>query len=227
MSLLGGSHAEGSSESANAKYDVAKMSDADFVTLFDGSSSHDDSLTDSERNKIWAELYKASGCNTDAKARLQLRAAVYVYGAVNGVSRAGNYAGESKVGDVILRASIIPQVVGPFRMRKFFRSNMVESYHVLKRSPILQKDGRFIAKAARKGIAPDCAFAMADWLDDCPLFTFAEADAHMKSFTTSVDRAQRGRGGATLEDVERRGLDRSLQVQGPSIAEGRGTTFDL
>jgi len=64
------------------------------------------------------------------------------------------------------------------------------------------------------GVDPHVAFAAADWLDDCPYFTPAEARAHTAVRVYGINRARRARGGMSLEDVEHNRRDGELVATG-------------
>jgi len=122
-------------------------------------------------------------------------------------------------------AEIIVKAAGNRRIRKFFRANMIESYDFFKQSRVMESDERFIAKAANFGIPPESAFAIADWMTDCPKFTPSESRAHELVFARSIDRARRAREGDTLERVEERRMDKALEAQGPGTEAGRRIEF--
>jgi len=187
------------------------------------SVSYEDSVTDARKNDIWKRLYDRAGLSSGSeKERQEIRLGVYAYCCKNGTSREGSYEGEFQTASgKIVPASIIPQAATRMHIRKFMRANMMDSYEALKKSKIMEEDGRFIAKAGALGIAPEAAFAMADWLTDCPNFTPSEARAHDLSFTRSIDRARRARDGNSLEAVEEGRSERNMRAQGPG-AEAQG-----
>jgi hypothetical protein len=153
--------------------------------------------------------------NPDEKVQASCRIAVYKYLCINGTSREGSYAGTITMSDGnSFPASVIPLAAGKMQIRKFMRGNMQESYDALKSSRTMDVEARFIAKQAKLGISADCAFAVADWMTDCPLFTPAEGAAHEKSLMHGLERSRRARGGKTLEEVETSRVDDSLHAQG-------------
>jgi len=186
-----------------------------------------DTMAASKVPAVWEALYREArfGSGNESKKRA-FRAGVYTYGLLNGTSREGSYQGDIVLADgTVVAASIIPTVVGKMQIRQFYRANMVESYSFLKTSKVAESHPRFLAKAAAHSIAADDAFAVADWLKDCPKFTPSESKAHDAYFQYSVDRAKRARGGETLERVEDQRIKRGLSAQGPGESEGTQVTF--
>jgi len=164
---------------------------------------------------VWEKIYRLAGLkNPTEDKRKACRLAVYVYGVLNGTSREGGYSGSIVMSDgTKFSASVIVQATTKFKLRQFYRGNMVESYSALKNSNVIENNDRFVAKAAKLGIAPECAFAMADWFGDCHLLSPAETHAHSKSFAHALERAKRSRGG-TLEEVEDERVSAELHAQG-------------
>lgn len=177
------------------------------------SASYEDSLTAARSTEIWTKLYTSAKA-TDEKAQKRVRAGVYVYCALNGTSRVGTYGGELQLADgTVVAASHIPRAAGS-EIRKFLRANMDESYEFFKESRVMEAYPRFLSRAADLGIGPQEAFATADWLTDCSLFTPAEKKAHSSSFNFSIQRAKRAREGKTLERVEGDSARATLHAQG-------------
>jgi hypothetical protein len=177
--------------------------------------SAEDSMSPKDVAMVWQRIYKAAGANGE-DAQKAVRVAVYVYGRVNGTSRAGNYQGECvpSTGSSF-PAAAIPQATGSLVIRRFYRGNMAESYQALKHTGWLVNHPRVLAGAARLGVGPSEAFAMADWMKDCQYFTPAETRAFEASFTTGIERATRARGGQSLEQVEAEGTRETMEAQGP------------
>jgi len=165
---------------------------------------------------VWQKMMQKAGLGSaselDQKA---FHLAVYVYACKNGTSREGNYAGTivTSTGHVF-QADVIPYATGKMNIRRFFRGNMEESYHSLKKSESMEQDEAFIARMAGYGVSAECAFATADWLADCPFFTPAESSAHNTVLNYSLARSRRARGGKALEAVEGQRLGEGLEVQG-------------
>lgn len=183
------------------------------------SVSFEDSMGADDATKVWEKIYNATGLKTlSEKERRSVRAAVYVYCVKNGTSREGDYGGTFVLaGGQTVEAAIIPRSAGRLKIRKFMRANMAESYHLFKETRVMESDERFVAKAAGHGIPAECAFATADWMDDCHLFTPGEARAHNIVFIRSLDRAKRARGGKTLEAVEDQRVAEGIEVNGPAV----------
>lgn len=170
---------------------------------------------------VWESIYKLVGGASDESKKRSIRLAVFTYAMLNGTSREGAYRARCKTSyGKEFDAAVIPQSTGKMDIRRFFRGNMTESYIALKSSGVAADYPDFIAKAATKGISQDCAFATADWLTDCHLLTPAEEKAHNASFTISVEKARRARGGRGLEEVESGRVTDSLEAQGPMVRGG-------
>jgi len=184
--------------------------------------SHEDAMDYGKVKNVWAEMMKLAGLRApDEKLQAAFRLAVYKYAHANGTSRVGQYEGEMTLSDgTKVPAAVIPRATGAFAIRKFFRGNMTESYVALKESGVVESDERSVAKAAKFGVSAACAFATADWMSDCPMFTPAEVSAHEKAFTYAVERAKRARGGRPLESVEAGHLRAGLEAQGQLDASG-------
>jgi len=178
------------------------------------SVTAEDALSLEVNKALWEKMYKALGLTTASEdQRKAVRAGVYVYGAKNGTSREGTYGGEITTADGRTFSSAeIVKAVGKGRIRKFFRSNMTESYEFFKESRVMESDDRFVAKAAGFGIVPEAAFAMADWFTNCPHFSPGEVRAHDTVFAKSLMRARGARGGKTLEDVEDQRIDAEIEA---------------
>jgi len=180
------------------------------------SVDFEDAMNERKCKEVWGKMLRDAGLPTAGEAQQRsFRLAVYVYACKNGTSREGDYKGKIQMSDgTTFDAAVIPRATGRMSIRKFFRGNMDESYRALKLSGVMLEDDRFVAKAAMSGIAADDAFATADWMTGCPLFTPSEAKSHEASFTYSIERAKRAREGKTLEGVERDRQDRELEAQG-------------
>jgi hypothetical protein len=196
----------------------AAVDNGDWTRLAPKSVDSEDALGADTVARDWQKMYDLAQLrNPNEVQRKAFRLAVYVYGVKNGTSREGAYRGEIQMSDGFkFSSSVVPQATGKMNIRKFFRGNMEESYVALKKSKAIENEPRVVAKAASLGIPAECAFAMADWLTDCPDFTPMETAAHAASFNRSVSRARRARGGHTLEDVEQDRIGQELDAQGPS-----------
>jgi len=216
-----------------ATFDVSSKSagkqaagDDDWTDAVPLSVDAEDTMSDKLKDKAWEKMYSLAGlAAAGEKERKALRAAVYTYGVVNATSRVGNYGGELHLATgKTVPASIIPQATGKHAIRRFFRANMRESYTFLKTTDVMAKYPRFLAKVASHGIAAENAFAVADWLTDCPAFTPAETKAHEMFFASSVERAKRARQGKTLETVEANAQENIMRAQGPMEDSGVPTS---
>jgi len=199
----------------------------DFSDILPKSVGDEDSLSRSTSAKIWGKMYATAGLRSpNEKEQRAFRLACYVYAAKNGTSREGLYKAEITMANGhIFNSSVIPECAGKMEIRKFFRTNMDESYDLLKKTKAMENEPRFIAKAAGFGISQDTAFAMADWLTGCSKMTPSEEQAHNKSFAYSVDRARRARDGHTLESVESHRLKEDLAAQGDFSGRDLSSTF--
>jgi len=188
----------------------------DWVSLSPKRIDEEDALGADANRAVWEKVYRASGkAQAGEKERAGIRLAVYVYGALNGTSREGNYNGECQCFDgTKFAASIIPQSTGRMNIRKFFRANMLEAYDALKSSRVMETYQRFLSKAASLSVSPEAAFATADFLADCPKFTPSETRAHDAAFTRGIERARRARGGRGLEEVEHGRMTANMEAQG-------------
>lgn len=174
----------------------------------------EDSLNPKAVRKIWERMSDTLGIRGEVQQQ-QLRAGVYVYCLINGCSRAGSYQGMIRMADGSeVPASIIPQTAGVTQVRKFLRGCMEESYRCLKALDLGIIAPRVVSSAAALGIGPSEAFATADWMADCSLFTPSEFKAHSSSFEHSVKRARAARDGKSLETVEAERLDGAIESQG-------------
>jgi len=190
----------------------------DWSEVVPKSVDSEDVMNSEDAKTVWEAMYKdVFGPMANEKQRASLRCAVYVYCAKNGTSREGDYSGRMTLADgTKVDASVIPRSASKMKIRKFLRACMTESYDCFKTTRCMEGDARFIAKAATLSIAPEAAFATADWLTDCPKFTPGENRAHEISFTRGLERARRSRGDKTLEKVEDERIDASMKVQGPN-----------
>jgi hypothetical protein len=188
----------------------------DLTSLAPMGVGDEDAMGAEDVAKAWASMFVSAGLrNPTEREQKAFRLACYVYASKNGTSREGAYSAMVTMANGHkFSSSVVPQATGKMRIRKFFRGNMEDSYILLKGSRAMEKEARFVAKAAKLGIPADSAFAMADWLTDCPNFTPTESLAHDKSFTYSLDRSRRARDGHTLEDVEGERVSGILASQG-------------
>lgn len=180
----------------------------------------EDSMDPRKVAAVWQKMYNEARMGGMSEAEQQaFRLGVYVYACKNGTSREGDYSGSIVLNNgAEFSAAVIPRATGKMSIRKFFRGCALESYEALKESGCMEADERFVAKVSALGVTPECAFATADWLTDCPKFTPAERAAHDKTFTMGIERARRARDGSTLESVEGGRVARTLEAQGPATA---------
>jgi len=195
----------------------------DWAGLKPKSVGTEDALGESQNKQTWEKLYGLAGAaSADEAAKQGIRLAVYAYCCVNGTSREGAYEAMLKTATGLeFSASVIPQAASRMSIRKFLRANIVESYTALKESGIIEENERYVAKVSLLGISASCAFATADWMGDCPLFTPMEVKAHEISFNVGLERSRRSRGGVSLEAVERKRVDATMEAQG-SMESGTG-----
>jgi len=167
-------------------------------------SPSEDALSVEECKEVWAKIEKYAGLfGISEDDKRSVRLATYAYFARNGTSRDGDYSRSIVLNNgKKLEAAAIKRAVG-FYPRKFMRGCMEESYVALKSSGVMDEDERFCAKAASYGVSSDCAFAIADWFDECPYFTPKEKQAHEAAKNYGLTRARGARGGMSLEDVEK------------------------
>jgi len=203
---------------------------SDWGDMVPKSTTFADCVSDKEKVQIWNKIYNECGMRSaNEKERKMVRAAIYTYCCKNGTSREGEYSGTITLANgQEIEAAVIPRCAGRMKIRKFLRANMLESYDYFKQSRVMEADERFVTKAAAFGVSADAAFALADWLDDCPKFAPAEAKAHQAVFVASIERARRARGGHSLEDVEGERITDELRANGPANAGPKhGQTIDL
>lgn len=177
--------------------------------------THETALSKAEADAIWVKIYeRVPGAVSSRKLQQEVRAAVYTYCAINGTSRAGTYSSDIKLASGgVLPAEAIVQATTGLKIRKFLRANMEESYKALKNSQYLLSDGKFVMKASTLGIGAEQAFAMADWMTNCPYFTPAELSAHEISMARGLKKAAHSRSGEDLNSIERR-LDEDVVTAG-------------
>lgn len=162
--------------------------------------------------KVWAELYKVVGA-TSEDSRMSVRAAVYVYGALNGTSSVGNYKAKIRTSEgKEFEAAAIIRATGS-DVRKFYRSNMTEAYHFFKGSEVMQMYPDFVKKAETLGVGPAEAFVIADFFVNCALFTPVEQRAHALATDYSLVRASTARDGKSLEELRAKDVNVSLDAQ--------------
>jgi len=183
----------------------------------------EDAMSAEDCDIVWGKLARYAGFSSaNEDEQLSIKLATYSYFARNGTSREGDYGAIIKMSNgKNLQAADIKRAVG-IGPRKFMRGCMSESYVALKSSRVMETDERFVAKAAAFGVSPECAFAIADWFDECPYFTPKERTAHEAAKNHGLTRARNARNG-TLEDVERDRLNEGLnagRAGGDSYASG-------
>jgi len=198
-----------------------RESDVDWSTYIPVAVDREDSFGPEKVRVTWQKMFQYAGLKSpNEDTQRAFRMAVYVYGCLNGTSREGNYSGQIQMSTGFkFDASVIPRATGKLGIRRFFRGCMAESYTALKKSGVMEGDERFVARAAELGIAAESAFAMADWMADCPFFTPVETEAHRKAFSYSVTRARGARGG-NLEHVEEERMKDVLDAQGSGTHGG-------
>lgn len=177
------------------------------------SVDYEDAMNREQVREIWQKMYKLAKLrNPSEEVQAAFRLAVYMYACLNGSSRAGNYAGLVTMSDgTTFPASVISQSMAGLSIRRFLRGNMNESYEALKMSRCIEQDERYVQKVFNEVQAPaSCAFATADWLTSCPLFTPEERKYHLASFNYSIRRARLARGNRDLESVEKTVSDEAL-----------------
>lgn len=197
----------------------ARNADVDWTSVVPKMVDSEDTMGVEQNKRTWEKLYKEAGLSTSGEDdRRALRAAVYVYCVKNGTSREGEYSGDMVLSTgKTVNASSIVRAAGKMRVRRFLRANAKESYDFFKASRVMEADDKFVSKCASLGISAENAFATADWLGDCPLFTPGESRAHEATFTRGIERARRARDGKTLEAVEGDRQDANLHAQGPAV----------
>jgi len=199
----------------------------DWSELVPMAVDHEDAMNAVAVKNVWATMMKYAGLNApDERLQAAFKLGVYAYACINGTSRVGMYEGKIVLADgKEVEASVIPRATGATAIRKFFRGTMDESYIALKTSGVIEKNPRMVAKAAKFGISAACAFAMADWLAGCGLFTPQESLAHEKVFNFSVRRASAARGGS-LEKLEDKNLTAGIEAQ-EHLSPLAGHTIDF
>jgi len=189
-------------------------------------AEYEDAMSKDECDDYWKRIYKMSGVGDgDEKAKRELRAAAYVYAAINGTSSVGNYrrnmvtaSGRS------IPARVLPQVLNG-NIRQFFRGNMDDAYDFFVETGHMETEHRFCEKAAAKGVAASEAFCTADFLADCSKFTPLQKRAHQMAFDYGVSRARRARDGRSLEQVQEMESHATLEAQGPMTSAGRDVAW--
>jgi len=190
------------------------------------SVDKEDTMNAKDVNICWNKILKAIGLTSASESERKLvKAGVYVYGALNGTSRAGLYNGKITMANgTSFSASVIPIATGKYDIRRFFRGCADDSYEFFKSTGVMETYGKMVVKAEDLGIPARDAFAMADWLGGCQLMTISERNAHDKSFSYSITRAAHARQDQTLEQVEAHVVENSLAAQaavGTKFDEGR------
>lgn len=195
-----------------------EMQDVDYSEYVPKNVDSEDVMPKREVKQCWERIYRAVGLTAgNEKERLDVRAAVYVYGCKNGTTRSGAYQGECTTAKGReFDAAVIPKCTGIYNIRRFFRGNDKESYRYLKTSGAITpaREPAFIKKKEREGVPAELAWATADWLTYCIEMTPKEMEAHETSRLHGLEKARRARGGHSLEHVEKEVRDRSLHVQG-------------
>jgi len=206
---------------------VKKQEVVDWNAVIPKAVDYEDSLNPVKVRERWEAMYKLAGMATVGEdEKRMLRAAVYVHGALNGASRVGDFEGMLTLANgKVVPSSVIVNAVGKQSLRRFFRSNMNESYECLKNSAVMERYSKFIKKGSVLGISAENCFAMADWLTNCPLFTPMEEKAHTLSLEYGITRAYKARGGKTLEEIEKQRVQGALDVQGPAESGGKEVTW--
>lgn len=187
----------------------------------------DDSMDTAEVAVVWGKIYAAVGAESAQEPeKRKIRTGCYTYCALNGTSRVGRYSGKIRTADGrVFAAAVLPLCVGKQEIRRFMRGNMLEAYRFFKRTKVMEDYPRFVAKWEAMGVGRSVAFATADFLTDCPLFTPEESSAHAKAFRYNIEKAKRARGGKSLEEVEAEEEELTMEAQGPEHTAGRVVDF--
>lgn len=204
-------NAASTSSGTRSVWDECKPKSIDRVNVM----SHD------RVEQLWERMYAEAGLrNPTEQERRMFRMALYVYCWYNGTSRVGEYSGYcTMTNGKKFPAAVLPRVVGKMDVRRFMRGNMQESYEALK-SGVIEEDTQAVALATAYGVRGSDAFALADWLTGCPLFTPEEGAAHNRVFNHRVTRANLARGGKSLDQVEDLQRDDGLSAQAPVLERG-------
>lgn len=151
----------------------------------------------------WTQIKKLAGmADASEKMEASLKLACFAYCCANGTSAEGSYDRSMQLSDgQQVPASVITKAVGLSQVRRFMKGNSVLSYEALKQSQCMEDNAAFIARRADAGIAPHMAFATADWLDDCPLFTPEETRVHRMWKVYATTRAKHARGGKSVREL--------------------------
>lgn len=204
---------------ASAPVGVASggVSDSVWVKALPKHVDAEDTMSPAMVKKSWNDIYREAGMRGSSEDEQRaVRLAVYVYFALNGTSRVGNYTGRIVTSSgVAFDSAVLVRVLSKFSLRRFMRGNMDESYEALKMSGAMSQYPRFIAKVGELGISPEVAFATADWMSDCRFFTPEESRANRLAFNYAIKRATGSRQGRSLEDVERSDVQSGLRAQEP------------
>jgi len=200
------------------------VGERDWARLKPLGFGRDDAMEADEVKRCWAKIYKDAGLRSPGEEiQAACRLGVYAYACANGTSKWGSYSRTVVMSNGHkFAAAVVPVATGQTEIRRFFRGNLEESYKALKESQVMQDDERYLMYASKHGVSPACAFALADWLTDCPLFTPEENRAHEQLFAYRTERARRARGGRSIEEVDGERRAESLRAQGPMSAQGDG-----
>lgn len=182
--------------------------------------AHVDDVTTMSEDKVnatWEAIYKLMGVSSAGEdEKKAIRCGVYTYARKNGTSRAGGWNKTfTTANGKTYEAACVLAVTGKFELRRFFRGNERESYKYLKYSGVVESTPKLMMEGEQYGVAPECVFALADWLDDCPFLMPEEKQAHEKARVYNYERAKRARGGKSLEAIEDEQRAKALEVQGP------------
>lgn len=212
-------------EKATTAQAVRADSDSvDWTALVPKNVGYENAMGAEQVKVVWAKMMQLAGLRAPNETKQRaFKLAIYVYGVLNGTSREGEYKALIELNDGFkFSSSVIPLATGKVEIRKFYRGNMVDSYLALKGSKAIEGYDEFVAKAAQFGVAADVAFALADWMTNCALFTPAETRAHETSFNSALSRSRRARSGRSLEEVESDRHVESLEAQGPIVTSVTG-----
>lgn len=197
-----------------AKNATQPIKDEEFANYVPKGVDSIDAMSPALNAETWQKVYTAVKASNEGEYKA-VRCGVYVYCVVNGCSQKSEFSGDVVTADgKRFPASVIAVAATRQMVRRFLRANMEEAYRFLKNTRVIESYPRYVSRVSTKGIKSSEAFATADFLRDCPLFTPAEQDAHNRYQTFSVDRARHARGGKTIDDLTEEGNRAVLAAQG-------------
>lgn len=165
---------------------------------------HEDRFPQEAATDVWEDIYTLFRA-TSEQTRDEVRVAVYAYFAVNGTSRVGKYSrGVTSGSETVVVHEIVKQITGG-TIREFFRADVVDAYHALKDSGVLENDEVFVQKALDKGVPRGFVHCAVDFLRGCPEFTNEEKQYSDAAFKNAIQRSFVARGGKGLDEIEAKG----------------------